>query len=461
MAPAASLTRTAVRAVLHRASRPLDGTLAAKAARCLADHLRGCVEALSLPWAPAVGRMMAAVPDGRSLLWGSPRRLPPGDAAFANAILAHGLIQDDMHVPSGAHIGVVVIPALLALAQAESLSGPALLHGIAAGYDVMARVGAAVRSGSSNRHFRPSGLSGAYGATAGLAASLRLDEDVAVNALGFAANFASGLNEWPWSGGQEIFVHAGAAARAALASIDLARAGFTASEAILEGRDGMFAAYGSGPEAAEVFLRGLEEGRGILDVEHKPFPGCNFIQSPVAAALKLRGTNGRHLDTVQDVTIRTFGAARRYPGCDHAGPFTQVVQAKMSLQYGVAAALARGYLDQAAFERLDDPAVLRLLGRTRIETVPAFDACYPGRQPAEVAVTLANGEVRTASVDDVPWPGRSAVEQRLTEAVSRHAGPDAAQHLLMAIHGLREASDLQPFFGVVESLAVPRRRRDG
>ena len=451
---AASLTRQAVQAVLRRSAESLDEAVTTKVKLCLADHLRGCLEALALPWAPAVERMLAAAPAGNAMLWGSSRRFAPGDAAFGNGMLAHGLIQDDMHVPSGAHIGVVVIPALLALAQAEDLSGPALLHGIASGYDVMARVGAAARSGSTNRHFRPSGISGAYGATAGLIAALQLQEDVAVQALGFAANFAAGLNEWPWSGGQEIFVHAGAAARAALAAVDLARAGFTASEAILEGRDGLFAAYGAGPQAAEVFRRGLQEGRSILDVEHKPFPGCNFIQSPVAAALKLRGGGDWTLDAVEAITVRSFSAAQRYPGCDHSGPFTAVVQAKMSLQYGVAAALVYGCLNESAFTRMDDPAVLRLLGLIGIETAPEFERCYPGRQAAEVIVMLNGGKVRKARVDDVPWLSPQTVQARLQIAATGRAGDQAASDLVASLQHLDGAPSLRPFFDALEPLVA-------
>lgn len=456
-----SLTRQAVQAVLNRSASPLDEAVASKVKLCLADHIRGCLDALSLPWAPSVERMLAAAPDGKAMLWGASRRVSSGDAAFGNAMLAHGLIQDDMHVPSGAHIRVVVIPALLAVAQAEGLSGPALLHGIAAGYDVMARVGAAARIGSPHRHFRPSGISGAYGAAAGLIAALRLDENVAVNALGFAANFAAGLNEWPWSGGQEIFVHAGAAARAAIASVELARAGFTASEAILEGRDGLFAAFGAGPEAADVFLKGLQEGRSILDVAYKPFPGCNYIQSPVAAVLKLREEGDWTPESVEAITIRTFRAARSYPGCDYAGPFTAVVQAKMSIQFGVAAALAYGNLDEAAFLRLDDPTVLRLLDLMQIETVPEFDRRYPGQQPAEVLVKLNSGEVRKAGVDDVPWRSPQVVEAQLQAASRARSGERASSDVASALQDLGTVPNLHPLFKALELLAQGRAADSG
>ncbi len=39
------------------------------------------------------------------------------DAAFANGVLSHGLVRDDMHVGSVSHLGTVFVPALLALAE--------------------------------------------------------------------------------------------------------------------------------------------------------------------------------------------------------------------------------------------------------------------------------------------------------------------------------------------------------
>ena len=54
---------------------------------------------------------------------------------------------------------------------------------------------------------------------------LGLDEDASVSALAFGANVAAGLNEWPRSGGDEMFFHVGFAARNAVLAAQLARAG--------------------------------------------------------------------------------------------------------------------------------------------------------------------------------------------------------------------------------------------
>ena len=62
-------------------------------------------------------------------------------AAFANAAIAHSVIRDDMHLGAGAHIGVMVIPAALALAEREGWTGSQLLKGIVGGYDMCVALG--------------------------------------------------------------------------------------------------------------------------------------------------------------------------------------------------------------------------------------------------------------------------------------------------------------------------------
>ncbi len=46
-----------------------------------------------------------------------------------------------------------------------------------------------------------------------------------VSAIGLAANTAGGLNEWPYSGGDEMFFHPGFAARNAVTAVELAELG--------------------------------------------------------------------------------------------------------------------------------------------------------------------------------------------------------------------------------------------
>ena len=57
-----------------------------------------------------------ALPAGANII-ANEKVSSPGEAAFANAVLGHGLVREDMHAASIAHLGVVVWPVVLATAH--------------------------------------------------------------------------------------------------------------------------------------------------------------------------------------------------------------------------------------------------------------------------------------------------------------------------------------------------------
>lgn len=165
------------------------------------------------------------------------------DAAFGNSVLGHSLIRDDIEIASGSHIGAMIVPAAIALAQRERWSGRQLVRALVGGHDMAIRLGTAARAENAPSHFRPSGINGAFGVAAAAIAATNPLEAVAVNALGLAANAGAGVNEWPWGGGQEVYTHLASGARNGIIAFDLALAGFRASVSTLDGRDGLFAAH--------------------------------------------------------------------------------------------------------------------------------------------------------------------------------------------------------------------------
>lgn len=414
----------------------------------LLDFFGACMAGLASPWAPAILKYVAGRPGaGEAFQWGSPVAVSAEVAAFGNAALGHSVIRDDMHVMSASHIGVLVLPAALALAQRDGWSGAALLRAIVGGYEMATRLGVAVRVGGGNDHFRPSGINGPFGAAAAGIAGANLDEATAASALGFAANACAGINEWPWAGGQEIYTHAGMAARAGISAVDLARAGMRSSATALEGRDGLFAAYGAGQAGVDAFVSSLPSGYGILETRHKPFAGCNLIQSPLAAAVEVGRALGGDTASIDAIIIKTFAQARAYPGCDNTGPFSLVQQSKMSLQYGVASAILYGRVDEETYVQFDDVELQRLIARTRIEVVPEYQASLARlTQPAVVEAHMSDGRVQSTSVADVPWLSSEEVETRFRREAGRFLSPADASGLVDLVHDLPSLKTCEPIF---------------
>lgn len=425
------LSRLAARVACSIGAEEIDAATRDKAALCLMDFLACCLESLGGEAgnaAAAFATQRRGAPEAHH--FGVRQRVDAETAALANGILGHALIREDMHLESGCHPAPAILPAMLALVQREDLDGRALVRGIVAGYQLLGTLGAAVISTSTNRRFRPLGVAGAYGAAAGAVAATGMDEERAVHALALAANTAAGVNQWPWSAGQEIYFHAGLAARNGLTAYDLARAGLRASEDVLEGADGFFAAYGCSAQAADVFRARVGHRFHILATTHKPVAGCNYAQTAAAVAARLRpqlpagDTRG-----IREIRIGTFRNAAAYPGCDHVGPFRSVEQSKMSLQFLVAASLTHDVLNESVYRAWDHPELARLARCASLHVDPDFEAGAPALQGAEVRIEFEDGTVLSARAADVPWLPADQVMQRFDLATEARLSPAAARRV--------------------------------
>jgi 2-methylcitrate dehydratase PrpD len=395
-----SLSRRMVRAARGLTMDQLPAEVIAKVKIGLLDFLSCAFEARDLPWGCQAIRMASAA-NGKATVIGTPVHASPAEAAFANATLGHGLVREDMHAGAVSHLGVVIFPTLLALAQQQKASGRDFILGAVCGYEIGAAVGRAIMDQEMVRRFRPTGITGPLaGAIAG-SRLLALDEDATVSALGFAANATGGLNEWPYCGGDEMFFHPGFAARSAVTAVELALLGARASESALDGRAGLFAGLNKSDCIARVapFSGGPLE---ILSVYYKPAPACNYAQTACQAALAVAKQDGFRSSDIESVVVRASAAAAGYPGCDYAGPFERILQAKMSIQYCVAATLANGVIEESNYHLLDDPEIVRLARITKIETDAAFTGAYPGAQGSEVIVNFGERVARSRMDDVIP-----------------------------------------------------------
>ena len=355
----------------------------------LLDMLSCAYEARELPWGCQAIQMASRASGGKAAVIGTPWRVAAGEAAFANATLGHGLVREDMHAGAVSHLGVVIYPTLLALSQYNRASGRDFILAAVCGYEIGASIGRAIMDQDVVRRFRPTGITGPLaGAIAG-SRLLGLDEDTSVSALGLAANSTGGLNEWPYCGGDEMFFHPGFAARNAVTAVELASLGARASESALDGRAGLFAGLNKSDRigAVKPFSSEFE----ILSVYYKPAPACNYAQTATQAALAMARRDDFRSADIESIIVKASSAAVNYPGCDFAGPFTRILEAKMSIQYCVAATLARGVIEESNYHSLDDPEINRLAGITELEIDPAFTAAYPGAQGTEIIVKTRKG----------------------------------------------------------------------
>lgn len=433
-----SLARGLARTALAVDSRRFDAEVIAKAKICLLDFLSCAFEARNHPWSRQAVGIAREVASGATVI-GTRTLASPGDAAFANATMGHGLVREDMHAASICHHGVVIWPTLLALSERTTLSGATFLAAAIIGYEAGAQIGRALFTADLARLYRPTGLVAPLGAALAGSYALGLRESAATSAVAIAANTSSGLNEWPRAGGSEMYFHPGFAARNAIAAIELAEAGARASETILEGEAGLFAAYRRQPAPANIHLFAGRQPE-IMAVYNKPAPACNFAQTAAQTALRVARLL-RTPDDIASVAIRVPEAAARYPGCDSRGPFHNALQAKMSIPFSVAAVLTRGALEEENYAQVDDPGILRLVERTDLQSAPDLSAAFPANQGAEVLVGLRDGKTIHQRLDNVIAATPEEIRARFRQAASDVIGDQFARNLEELVDGCTSLPD--------------------
>lgn len=431
-----SLSRNIARSVSAFTEDQVTPELTGKVKTALFDLLSCAYESLDLPWSKQA-LAIAGRGQGAAHIIGSALRVPVNDAAFVNAILGHGLVREDMHTGSVSHLGVVVLPTLLALCEGQNISGKHFILSAISGYEVGCVIGKAVMDQPNVKQYRPTGITGPPAAAMAGARLLGLDENQTVSALGFAANTTVGLNEWPYSGGDEMFFHVGFAARNAVTAVELAALGAQASESSFDGPAGLFTALRKMDrlECVKPFAGPHPE---ILDVYHKPAPACNYAQTATQCAQALASDHKLKSEDITTVTVKCTAAAAGYPGCDFTGPYEKTLQAKMSIQFCVGAALARSVIEEANYRVLDHAEINRLARLTKLAIDPALTAEYPAHQGAEVILTLRDGRVLRRALKDVVPATPQQIRTRFRSAAEKVLGADKTNAVEMFIMALEE-----------------------
>jgi 2-methylcitrate dehydratase PrpD len=391
--------------------------------------------------------------------------LPAANAAFANAMLCHGLDFDDTHSDSVSHVSTVICPASLAAAEAQGATGRDALAAIVAGNEVVTRIGMAASSQFHARGFHPTAICGIFGATASAAKLAGLDPHTAARALGLAGSMSAGLFAYLDEGTATKPLHPAWAAHGALVAARLAALGAEGPTSIIEGRFGLYHAYlgaekGSIPIEAE--LDDLGARWETPRIAYKPYPACHYIHGSLGATAEAAGGRTFGADEIEEVVVSVHPAGVGLvlePVEAKVAPRTEY-EGKFSLQYSTAAMLARGEVGVADYtdEAIGDPAVLAIARKVRYETkeYPTYPQAFPGG----VRITLANGSTLEA---DFPYQKggpenpftADEVRAKYRGNASLALGDDAVEALEDAVLGLDERDDLRAALQPLAAVQVP------
>ena len=385
---------------------------------------------------------------------GHSRTLDAAGAAFVNGTAAHGEDFDDTFEGGPVHAGAVVVPAVLAVAERERLSGRDSLLGIAVGVEVMCRASLVAPKLIHQAGFHPTAVLGAMGAAASVATALRLSRNHFVNALGIAGSMAAGIIEYLAEGAWTKRMHPGWAAQSGIRAADLARAGFVGPRAVLEGTHGLFHGFARTADGDwDKLVGGFGERWVANSLAFKPYACGTMTQPYVDCARRLAEKGVRAEEVVEMVCEAAEGTVHRLwePLADKQRP-PNAYFAKFSQPYCIAAGFVLGHAGLEAFteERVRDERLRSLAAKVRYEIDP--DNPYPDEFTGHVRARLKDG--RTLEERQGHLRGgrneplsRADIEEkfRLNCAYGGWSAAQAERFLAFARQAFDSRIDLSPF----------------
>ncbi|MFC1869644.1 MmgE/PrpD family protein [Chloroflexota bacterium] len=382
-------------------------------------------------------------------------------AALANGTMAHALDYDDA---SGwaFHPTAVLLPAILALGEANHISGKEALIAYVLGFEMATRLGMNVTERLATCGWHQTGVVGAMSVALACARILKLNKQQVRMTMGIAASMAAGVRIN--FGTMTKPLHGGNTARNGVVAAKLAASGITANEDILEAPGGYYSTFcaGSGYDLDQVL--GGELGNPWILVSQgviiKVYPACRGTHRCLDAALYLKhkyDLSAGDIAGVECITSDTLRTSLMY-----SRPKT-TLEAKFCVEYCVAAALLDGHIGLQHFteEKVFEPRVQEFLTRVKYVHPEELKGWQGRKKPETVTVKLKDGRQFSHSVDQAKGAleNPTTYEEVLTkyrECAAFALSDDAVDNTIDLVANLEKVKDVAELGDMVIGSAKKR-----
>lgn len=311
------------------------------------------------------------------------------EAAWINGVAAHALDFDDVAIKG--HPSTVLVPAIIAEAQALGSSGKDMMVAYAAGYEVWADLARREPEHYHSKGWHPTGILGAIGAAAACASLHKLDTEQSATAIAIGASQSAGI--MANFGTMTKPFHAGRSAQSGVVAARLAKAGFTASLDALEHTQGFLAAVSpSGKINIDLPVDAAQVWRlthSKLSV--KKYPLCFCTHRALDGMLDLVAEHNIIAEQIQSITAMT--SERNTKVLRNHNPQTGL-EAKFSMEFAMTSCVVAGRagLSELTDDFVQNPVVQNLMQRVTVIADTKEDPKLPGYSPFDlVTVTLKDG----------------------------------------------------------------------
>lgn len=327
-----------------------------------------------------------------------PRRGRAREAAYINGIAAACLEFDDVGLMG--HPSSVLVPALLAEAEATGKGGAAVITAYVAGYEVWARLLERERTNPPYlKGWFTTSVMGTVAAAAALANLWQLSPEKCAQVISMASSFAGGSRAN--FGSMTKSLQVGIAAATAARTLRLVNGGATALPDALEHRGGLLLALSpTGTPDLTTPITDLGQRWATIDrgVHLRKFPLCYGSERIVEATLELVA-QGVRAEQAREVVVST--GVNQVMMLRFHRPVT-ALEAKFSAEFAVTAPLLLGQLrlSEAGDMTVQRHDVQTFMSKVRVEShagILAEDPRFGSYD--QVTIRTMNGAEHSAKVD--------------------------------------------------------------
>ena len=358
------------------------------------------------------------------------RKASLAGAAYAAATQTDNLEAHDGFNPTKGHIGVVVAPALTALAEhCPDLTGPEALATVIVGYEIAGRAGLALHATVSDYH-----TSGAWNAlgVAAMAARLRgFTQDQLRQALGIA-EYHGPRSQMMREIANPTMLHDGSGwgALVGMSAALLAERGFTGAPAITIEED-----------RAAPYWDDLGDVWQMCQQYVKPYPICRWAHAAIDGVRLLMQEHALTHEQIETIRINSFHEA----ACLYRGLPQTTSQAQYSLPFAVAAYAVHGQIGVAQItgDGLSDPDIASLIKRIEVSESDRHNARFPDGRWADVQIVTKDGQdfhsgdLNARGGPDTPF-SREDIIEKFRAFAAPCIGADRADRIEKAVLGLSD-----------------------
>jgi len=342
---------------------------------------------------------------GETTVIGTALRVPERFAAFANGVGVHADDYDDTQLAVGkdrvygllTHPTAPCLPAALAVAERLDRSGRDLVLAYNLGVEVETKISEAMSPRHYQHGFHSTATCGVFSSASAVAKLYGFDVEATLRAMAIAASQAAGLREN--FGTMTKPLHAGRAAEAGVLAGDLAKAGWTATDRILESPRGFFQAHGGGYDL-DAIVDKLGRPWTFIDpgVSIKPNPSGSLTHPGMTKMLELILKHDIKPEEVESVDV---GTNHNMPNAlIHHRP-TNELQAKFSMEFCMAILLLerRGALPEFTDEVVNRADVQETITRINFGVHPEAEAAGYDKMTTIIDVHLKDGRTISGRAD--------------------------------------------------------------